>query len=97
MQVCCTSGPLGHAGGQGSEAHLETWERQSKGASCTPGRMQPGQPKEGSGRKMAWAGECTESPCKRPHGNLVRETGSGIKERTGKHARDGQCLASQQW
>lgn len=58
MQVCCTGGPLGHAGGWGSEADLENWERQRTRDSCTAGRLQPGQPEEGSSGKMAWAGEC---------------------------------------
>lgn len=58
MQVCCTGGPLEHAGGWGSEADLENWERQRTRDSCTPGRLQPGQPEEGSSGKMAWAGEC---------------------------------------
>lgn len=28
VEVCSMGGPLGHAGGWSSEAHLETWERQ---------------------------------------------------------------------
>lgn len=28
VHVCCTGGPLGHAVGRGSEAQVETWERQ---------------------------------------------------------------------
>lgn len=28
--MCCVGGPLGHAGGRGSEAQLETWERQGQ-------------------------------------------------------------------
>lgn len=28
VQVCCMGGPLGHGVGQGSEARVETWERQ---------------------------------------------------------------------
>lgn len=97
-RICRCAAQVGHWDMQEGGAQRLTWKTgkgREQGTAVHQEDCSLGSPRRGVVERWHGLGSA-ESRCKRPGGNLVKETGSKLQERTGRHAKDWQRLASQQ-